>query len=58
MSFWIGSVFIFAGLIMKIKHIQFDQVVLIVGLSLVGLSYFYNPFTRKDTQQEDELLDQ
>jgi len=56
--FWIGSVLVFAGLIMKIRYIPYNQMILIAGLGIVGLSYFYNPFAKKDTQPEDELLDQ
>lgn len=47
--FWIGSVLVFAGLIMKIRYIPYNQMILIAGLGIVGLSYFYNPFAKKDT---------
>lgn len=56
--FWIGTVGIFCGLIMKIMHWPFSQVFLLGGIAVVSLSYFYNPFSKKDTTQEDELLDQ
>jgi len=55
--FWIGSAIIFVGLIFKMQHYPFNQIILIVGLGVAGLSFFYNPF-KKESNQDDELLDQ
>lgn len=56
--FWIGSAGIYTGLILKMKGFPFNQTVLLISIVVVAISYFYNPFLRKDTTQEDELLDQ
>lgn len=56
--FWLGSVGIYTGLILKMKSVPYNQVILMVSIVIVGFSYFYNPFAKKDTTQEDELLDQ
>lgn len=57
--YWVGSVGIFVGLVMKMNRIQYDQLMLIAGVFIVGLSFFYNPFAKNNTtQKDDELLDQ
>lgn len=57
--YWIGSVGIFAGLILKMNRIQYNQFLLFAGIFIVGLSFFYNPFAKKNANQnDDELLDQ
>lgn len=56
--FWVGTVGIYVGLILKITGFHYNQMVLLIGILIVGVSYFYNPFAKKDSTQEDELLDQ
>jgi hypothetical protein len=57
--YWIGSVGIFVGLILKMNHLIYNEFVLIAGIFIVGLSFFYNPFAKNNsTQKDDELLDQ
>lgn len=56
--FWVGTAAIYAGLILKMKGFYFNRMILLGGILVVAFSYFYNPFARKDTTQEDELLDQ
>lgn len=56
--YWIGTVGIFSGLIMKMMHWPMSQIILIAGIVIVAVSFFYNPFGKKDTAREDELLDQ
>ena len=56
--YWIGTVAIFCGITMKIMHWPFSMILIYSGIGIVGLSFFYNPFAKKDTTQEDELLDQ
>lgn len=57
--YWIGSVGIFVGLILKMNRVPFNQFLLIAGIFIVGLSFFYNPFAKNNsTQKDDELLDQ
>jgi hypothetical protein len=53
--FWIGSVVIFVGLIFKLQHFPYDQILLIAGIFTVALSYFFNPFKNQD--KNDDLLD-
>lgn len=57
--YWIGSVGIFVGLMLKMNRMPYNQYLLIAGIFIVGLSFFYNPFAKKNiTQKDDELLDQ
>lgn len=53
--FWIGSVIVFVGLIFKIQNFPYNQVLLVIGILIVGLSYFFNPF--KNKEKNDDLLD-
>ena len=54
--FWVGSVLIFVGLILKMQDQFLNQYILIAGLFVVGLSYFFNPF-KKEEETNDDLLD-
>lgn len=53
--FWIGNLLVFVGLLMKTYRFEYDQYVLIPGMLITGLSYFYNPF--QSDEEDDELLD-
>ncbi|MFN5981855.1 MAG: hypothetical protein ACK476_09110 [Fluviicola sp.] len=54
---WIGSLIVFIGLIGKTLHIQSMFFLIIIGLGITGISYFYNPFSKKD-KSNSELLDE
>ena len=56
--FWIGSVIVFVGLIFKIMHYPMNQLILLVGLLVTGISFFYNPFSSSTRTSDDDLLDQ
>ena len=57
--YWIGSMLVFVGLIFKMNNLIYNEFVLIIGIFIVGLSFFYNPFAKANiTQKDDELLDQ
>jgi chromate transport protein ChrA len=53
--FWIGLVVIFSGLILKMSSNPLNPVVLIAGMLIVALSYFFNPFDKRESNEE--LLD-
>jgi hypothetical protein len=53
--FWVGSVIIFVGLILKMQRNSINQVIIIIGMLIVALSYFYNPL--KEESKNDDLLD-
>lgn len=55
--FWIGSIFVFIGLVFKIMHWPYSMYVLLAGLGTVGVSYLYNPFVEKEKTDENDLLD-
>jgi hypothetical protein len=50
---------IFIAVIMKTLSISYFQVALLIGAGITGLSYFINPFDKKDDEEEqkDQLLD-
>lgn len=55
--FWIGSIFVFVGLVFKIMHWPYSTYILLGGLGIVGVSYIYNPSFEKDNAVENDLLD-
>ena len=57
--FWLGTVVIFFAVIMKTLSINYYHIALLIGAGITGLSYFINPFDRKDDEEEqkDQLLD-
>lgn len=57
--FWVGSVGIFVGLILKMYQIHYNSILIIVGILISGFSYFFNPIGNKNYKdKDDELLDQ
>jgi hypothetical protein len=55
--FWVGSLAMFVGFIMKTYYLPNYHLVLIGGLAISGISFFFNPFEAKK-DKDDELLDQ
>jgi hypothetical protein len=55
--FWLGSIFVFIGLVFKIMHWPYSTYLLLAGLAVVGVSYLYNPFAERESNDENELLD-
>ena len=57
--FWIGSIVIFAAVILKTIRSNYSEIALLVGAGITGLSYFVNPFNKSDDEEEqkDQLLD-
>ena len=57
--FWLGTVIIFGSIIFRFLHWPNYQIILFVGAGITGLSYFINPFAKKEIDEEaDNLLDQ
>lgn len=57
--FWVGTVVIFCAITFKLLHWQGYQFIILVGAGITGLSYFINPFAKKEVDEEaDDLLDQ
>jgi hypothetical protein len=55
--FWIGSLAVFVGFLMKTYYLPNYHFVLIGGLVISAISFFFNPFESKK-DEDDELLDQ
>lgn len=55
--FWLGSLIVFIALLFKTYHLPYWLYVMIAGMGISGLSFFINPFSNKDSDQDDELLD-
>ena len=53
--FWLGSIVIFIGLTFMMMHFPYSMVILIVGMTIVGLSFIYSPSLKEE--DDDELLD-
>lgn len=55
--FWIGSLIIFFGLILRIELINISSYVIIAGTFISGISFFYNPFSKTNRKSNEDLLD-
>lgn len=55
--YWIGSIVLFFGLTFRIMHWPFAFYIIIAGLLIVGISFFYNPPIDEDSSAKDDLLD-
>lgn len=56
--FWVGSLAMFVGFIMRNYHMSYAEYVLIGGMVISALSFFINPFDSKTDDKDEELLDQ
>ncbi|WP_343606973.1 hypothetical protein [Fluviicola sp.] len=54
--FWVGSAIIFIGFMFQTMYIKYASQIIIAGLAITGLSYFFNPF-RKNKDEDNDLLD-
>lgn len=55
--YWAGSIVLFFGLTFRIMHWPFSFYIIIAGLLIVGISFFYNPKIDEDSSAKDDLLD-
>lgn len=55
--YWAGSIVLFFGLTFRIMHWPYSFYIIIAGLLIVGLSFFYNPKIDEDDSAKDDLLD-
>lgn len=53
---WLGTLMVFLSLLLKNLYVPYWMYILIGGLGVTGLSYFFNP-ARKEENDEDQLLD-
>lgn len=54
--FWLGNLILFIGLVLKTYYLPYSTVMMLVGMAISFLSYFFNPFDNKP-EADDELLD-
>jgi hypothetical protein len=57
LTYWLGSFFVFAGLVFKMLHFPFSISLIIIGAAILFVSIF---FLRKRANKKDdnEILDQ
>lgn len=55
--FWIGSLIMFIGFLMKMYYYPNSSYLLIGGMAISAIANFYNPF-QSSKDRDDELLDQ
>lgn len=53
--FWLSSILIFIGFVFKIQHWPFSTIILLVGITALGATFFI-PSKKDETQQKDENL--
>jgi predicted MFS family arabinose efflux permease len=56
--FWLGTLFIFIGLVAKMNFFSGWRIILFVGIGCSAASYFVISAVQTDNSKEDELLDQ
>ena len=57
--FWVGTIVIFCAITLRLFHWSGYQIAILIGAGITGLSYFINPFAKKEINDEiDNLLDQ
>lgn len=56
--FWLSSFILFIGLFFKIMHWPGSSIIILIGLTCTGISFFYNPFSTSNRTSDDDLLDQ
>lgn len=54
--FWFGSLAVYIGFIARFLHQPYYTYILIAGIALSAISFFFDPFKR-ETEEEDNLLD-
>lgn len=54
--FWIGSLIMYIGFVMRFQFLPGSEYPLIAGLAISAISNFYNPFNQQKEKDED-LLD-
>ncbi len=55
--FWLGNLIILKGLIFKLMHWPYSSIIIVVGLAITGISFFYSPKIETSHKQEDLLDD-
>lgn len=56
-SFWAASILLFIGFIFKIMHWPYSSILMIIGLSALGLTFFIPSKRSNEVEKDDELLD-
>lgn len=56
-AFWSASILLFVGFIFRIMHWPYSTIIMIVGLSSLGLSFFIPSTRSTEVEKDDELLD-
>lgn len=54
--FWIGSLMMYIGFVMRFQFLPGSEFPLIGGLAISAISNFYNPFNQ-DKSKDEDLLD-
>lgn len=56
-AFWSASILLFIGFIFKIMHWPYSTIIMIVGLSALGLTFFIPSTRSTEKEKDEELLD-
>lgn len=57
LTFWIGGIVLFFGMYLKIQDNSYALIPIMIGIVIVGFSYFANPFAKKESKNDDLLDD-
>lgn len=59
--FWVGTIFLYVGLFIKINSWPMSTIVIYLGLTVTGVSFFYNPKLNNsdkfDSNESDDIID-
>lgn len=55
--YWLGSLILFVGLVFNMMHWPYGFYIIIAGMCIVGISFFYNPKIDGENTSKNDLLD-
>lgn len=55
--YWLGSIVLFFGLVFRLMHWPYGLYIIIAGLAIIGISFFYTPNLDNNENSKDDILD-
>lgn len=56
--FWVGAIFIFFGIILKMFHYPYRTILLMSGLFISAVSFIVSKFYKENKKNDSDLIDQ
>lgn len=55
--YWLGSLILFTGLIFQFNHWPYNQLIVMVGLGITGISFFLSPTLLSGKPDNSDIID-